>query len=78
MLLNPPLLFLLHPARTVLQTFPRAPFISIHSRIFRGSDAPPRLSLVSRCVELVLYWGEGNTGSLQLCLPPHTLHMGGG
>lgn len=78
MLLNPQLLFLLHPARTVLQTFPRAPFISIHSPIFRGSDPPPRLSLVSGRAELVLYWGEGNTGSLQLYLPPHTLHMGGG
>lgn len=29
------------------------------------------------CAELVLYWGKGNTGSLQLRLPPHTLHVGG-
>lgn len=78
MLLNPQLLLLLHPARTVLRTFPRAPFISVHSHILGGSDPPPRLSLASRCAELVLYWGEGNAGFLQLHLPPHTLHVGGG
>lgn len=75
MLLNPQLLFLLHPARTVLQTFPRAPFISVHSDILGGSDPPPRLSLVSSCTELVLYGGKGSTGSLHL--PPQALHMGG-
>lgn len=64
MLLNPPLLFL-HPARTVLQSFSRVPFISIHSYILGGSDPPPRL----RCDELVLYWGKGNSGSLAAASP---------
>lgn len=65
MLLNPLLLFLLHPARTVLQSFSRVPFISIHSYIPGGSDPPPRL----RCDELEVYWGEGNTGSLAPASP---------
>lgn len=71
MLFNPQLLFSLHPARTVLQTFPGAPFISIRSRILRGSDSPSQ-------AELVFYWGEGNTGSLQLHLPPRMLRVGDG
>lgn len=76
MLLNPQLLVLLHPARTVLQAFPRAPFISIPARIFEGSSC--RGQPGSKHAELVLYWREGNTGSLELHLLPLALHMASG
>lgn len=42
MLFSPRLLFLLHPARTVLQTFPGVPSVSIHSHILWGWDPPPK------------------------------------
>lgn len=67
---------LLHPARTMLQAFPRTPFISLPSRIFEGSSCQGQPGF--KHADPVLYWREGNAGSLELHLSPLALHMDSG
>lgn len=67
---------LLHPAGTMLQAFPRAPFISIPSRIFM--DPPAQVSLGSNRAEPLLNWRGSSTVSLELHLSPLALHMESG